>query len=108
MALALAEEGDQHVGAGDFVAAGALDVDGGALNDSLEPGRGLRVARAIGGQAREILVEELAEVLAELVEIDAAGAQHGGGVAIVGQAEQEVFERGVFMPALAGERKGAM
>ena len=108
MAFALAEEGDQNVGARHLVAAGALDVDGGALHDALEAGGGLRVAGAVGREAREVLVEELAQVLAELVEIDATGAQHGGGVAIVGQAEQEVFERGVFMPALAGERKGAM
>jgi hypothetical protein len=108
VALALAEERDQDVGAGDFVAAGALDVDGGALDDALEAGGGLGVAGAIGGQAGEVLVEEFAEVLAQLVEIDAAGAEDGGGVAVVGEAEEKVLQRRIFVPALAGEREGAM
>ena len=56
----------------------------------------------------QILVEELAEILAQLVEIDAAGAQHGRRVAVVGQAEQQMFQRGIFVPALAGEGEGAV
>ena len=41
VALALGEDGDQHIGAGDFLAAGRLHVDGGALDDALEAGGGL-------------------------------------------------------------------
>ena len=108
MALALAEQGDEHVGAGHLVAAGALHVDRGALDDALEAGGRLRLARAIGGQAREVLVEELGQVMTQLVEVDAAGAQHRGGVAVIGEAEQQVFQRGVFVPAFAGKGQGAV
>ena len=38
MALALGEDRDEHVGAGDFFAARRLDVDHGALDDALEAG----------------------------------------------------------------------
>ncbi len=106
--LALREQGDEDVGAGDLVAAGGLDVDGGALDDTLEAGGGLGVARAVGGEPGEVLVEELGEVGAQLVEVDPAGAQHGGGVGVVGEPEQEVLERGVLVPAVAGERQGAV
>ena len=83
-------------------------MDGGALDDALEAGGGLRVAGAVGGEAAEVLVEELAQVLAELVEVDAAGAEDGCGVAVIGEAEEEVFERRVFVAAFAGEGQGAM
>ena len=83
-------------------------MDRGALHDALEAGGRLRVAGPVGRQAGEVLVEELGQVGAQLVEIDAAGAQHGGGVGVVGQAEQQVLQRRVFVPALAGERQGAV
>ncbi len=108
VALALAEQGDQHVGAGHLVAAGALHVDRGALHHALEAGGRLRIARPVGGEAGEVLVEELGQVVPQLVEIDPAGPQHGGGVAVIGEAEQQMFERRVFVPALAGKGQGAM
>ncbi len=106
VALALAEQRHQHVGAGDLVAAGALHVYGGALHHTLEAGGGLGLRGAVRGQAGEVLVEELGQVLAELVEIDAAGAQHGGRIAVIGQAEQQVLKGGVFVTAVAGEGEG--
>ncbi len=108
MALALAEQRDQHVGAGHLVAAGRLHMDRGALHDALEAGGGLRIARPIGGQPGEILVEEFGQVIAQLVEIDAAGLQHGGGVGVVRQAEQQMFQGGILVPPFTGERQGAM
>jgi phosphate starvation-inducible protein PhoH len=83
-------------------------VDGGALDDALEAGGGLRVSGPVGGEAREVLVEEFGEFGAQLVEVDAAGAQHGCGVAVVGQAEEQVFQRGVFVLALGGQAEGAV
>ena len=108
MALAFAEQRHQHVGAGDLVAAGGLDMDGGALHHPLEAGGRLGVARPVGGQACEVLVKELGQIRAQLVEVDAAGAQHGGRVRVVGQAQQEVLQRRVFMATLAGKRQGAV
>ena len=83
-------------------------MDRGALHDALEAGGRLRIARPVGGQAGQVLVEELGQVGAQLVEIDAAGAQHGGCVGVVGQAEQQMLQGGVFVPALAGEGQGAV
>jgi hypothetical protein len=37
------------------------------------------------------------------VEIDVAGAHDGGGVLVVDQGEQQMFEGGVFVAALVGE-----
>ena len=108
MALALGEQRHQHVGAGHLVAAGGLHVDRGALHHALEAGGGLRIARPVGGQPGKVLVEELGQIAAQLVEIDAAGAQHRGGVGVVGQAEQQMLQRRIFVTALAGERQGAM
>ena len=108
MAFPLAEQGDEHVGAGDLVAAGALHVDRRPLHHALEAGSRLRVAGAVGGQAAQVLVEELAQILAQLVEIDAAGAEHGCGVAVIGEAQQQVFQRRILVTPLACERQGSM
>jgi hypothetical protein len=40
MALALSEDRDQHIGAGDFLTAGRLHMDHRALDHALEPGGG--------------------------------------------------------------------
>ena len=108
MALALGEQRDQHIGAGHLVAAGGLHVDRGALHDALEARGRLRIARPVGGEAGKVLVEELRQIGAQLVEIDAAGAQHRRRVGVVAQAEQKVLQRGVFVPALAGEGQRAV
>ena len=63
--------------------------------------------RSVASPARSLSRNSI-EVGAQLVEIDAAGAQHGGGVGVLGQAEQQVLQRRVFVPALAGEGEGAV
>ncbi len=108
MALALGEQGDQDVGPAHLVAAGGLDVDGGALHDALEPGRGLGIARTIGGKAGQVLLKELPEIGPQLVEVDAAGPQHRRGVGIVRQPQEQMLERRILVVAIAGERQGAM
>ena len=42
---------------------------------------------------------------AQAVEIDAARAQHGNCVLILGKRQQQMFERRIFVVALIGERK---
>ncbi len=83
-------------------------MDGGALHHALEAGGRLRVAGRSVARPGQVLVQELAQILPQLVEVDAAGAQHGGRIAVVGQAEQQVLQRRIFVPALAGERQGAV
>ena len=87
MALALGEDRDEHVGAGDLGAARALDMDRRALDHPLEAGGRRRLGSLdVGDQRVELLVEEGDDGLAQLVEIDAAGLHHPGRVRLVDSA----------------------
>ena len=102
VALALGEEGDEHVGAGHFVAAGRLDVEDGALDDALEAaGRG-RVGAAVGDQGAELIVEIVLHAGAQLVAADAAGGHDLGRMLVVDQRDQQMLEGRIFVPAAAG------
>ena len=105
VALALGEDRDEHVGAGHLLAARRLDVDHRALDDALEAGGRLRVLVRAGGEVGEFGVDVFDEVAAQHVEVDVAGAHHGGGVLVVDQRQQQMFERRVFLVAFAGERQ---
>ena len=105
VALALGEDRDQHVGAGHFLAAGRLHMDHGALDHALEPGGRLGILVAVGDQIVELGFDVGDEAALELVEIDIAGAHHRGRVLILDQREQQMFERGVFVVPLVGERE---
>ena len=83
-------------------------MDHGALDDALEPGRGLGILPAVRDQVGQLGVDILDQIALQRLEIDVAGPHHRGGVLIVDQGEEEVFESGVFVPPLAGERQGAM
>ncbi len=108
MALALGEDRDQHVGAGDLLAARRLHVDDGALDHALEPGGRLGILVALVHQVLEFALEIGGQAAAQLVEIDVAGPHDGGGILIVDQRQQQMLERGVFVMALIGERQRAV
>ena len=108
MALALGEDGDQHVGAGDFLAAGGLHVHDGAMNDALEAGGRLRFRRALGEQRGQLVVDVFDDARTQAVDIDGAGAHDGRGVAVVQEGQQEMLQRGVLVVALVGVLEGAM
>ena len=76
-------------------------MDGSALHHALEARGGLRFGRAIGGQTRQILVEELGQILTAACRgRRRRHAGHGGCIAVVGQTEQQMLQRGVFVPAV--------
>ena len=108
MAFALGENGDEHVGAGHFLAAGRLDMDHGALDDALEAGRRLGVLAAVGDEIVEFVIDVFAQILAQHVEIDRTGAHHGGGVGIVDQTQQQMLERRIFVMPLIGDGERAV
>ena len=83
-------------------------MDDGALDDALESRRRLRIRPAIEDEVREFGVNVFDEVATQQVDIDAAGPHHRGGVLVVDQREQKVFERGVFVPPLARKRERTM
>ena len=68
----------------------------------------LRIARPVSGETGQILVEKLGQVVAQLIKIDPAGAQHRRGIGVLDQPEQQVFEGRVFVLAFAGEPKGTV
>ncbi len=108
MALALGEDRDQHIGAGDFLATRRLHVDHGALDHALEAGGGLGVLRTVRDEVLQLGFDIGDEVAPQLVGIDVARLHYGSRVLVVDKREQQVLERGVFMVALVSERERAM
>jgi hypothetical protein len=108
VAFALGEDGDEHVRARDLLPPRGLDVDHRALDHPLEAGSRLRVLPPVRDQVRELVVDVLDEVAAKRVKVDVAGPHDGGGILVVDEREEEMLEGGVFVPALAGERQGAV
>ncbi len=103
MALAFGKQGDEYVRAGHLIAPGGLDVDGGALDHALEGRCRLGIDRPVRGESRQILVKEVGEVSAHLVQVHPAGAEHRYGVRVINQREEEVLKCCIFMPTIAGQ-----
>ena len=108
MALAFREHGDQDVGAGDLFPPGRLDMDRRALKHPLETGGGLRLARLGGNQVGQLVADIVIDLVAQPLDRDAAGPQHRDGVLILGQGQQQVFERRVLVAPLIGQSEGTM
>jgi hypothetical protein len=73
----------------------------GALDDPLEAEGRLGVDLAVGGDARGLLGDVLGQVLAQLVHVGAAGAQHFGRGGVVEQRKQQVFDGDELVALLA-------
>jgi len=97
--FALAEQGNQHVGAGHFVAARRLDVQDRALDDALEPAGRRGIGRLVDLERIKLGVEILRDGHLELVEIDAARCHHLGGMFVIDQRKQQMLERRIFVAA---------
>ena len=88
----LAEHGDEHVRTGHFLLARRLDVQDGALDHALETLRRLRVRIGMSSEPGRVLIDEIGENAAQLVEIDAARFQHFGRRRVVQHREQQVLD----------------
>ena len=108
MALAFAEDGDQHVRARHLLAAGGLHVDHCALAHPLEARRGLGVLAIVHDQRAPLVVHVVGEGGPERAELDVAGPHHTGRILVIDQAEEQVLERCVFVLALVGVGHRAM
>jgi hypothetical protein len=104
----LAEDGHQHVGAGDFLlaVAGGLHVHDGALDHALETQRGLGVHLVGAGHLRRVVLDEVGQRLAQVVDVGRAGAQHLGRAGVVQQGQQQVLHRDEFVALLPGLDEG--
>ena len=103
MALALGEQRDQHVGAGDFLAAGILHMQHGALHDALEAGGRLGVLAILDHQRHQLFVDVFLHGLAQRIGIDVAGLHDLRRVGVVHQREQQMLGRRVFVMPVARE-----
>ena len=108
MAFALGEDRDQHIGAGDFLAAGRLHMDDGALDHALEARGRFGIVRPVRDQIFKFGFEIVDEAGAQLVEIDTAGPHHGRCIGIVDQRQQQMFERRVLVMTLICNRQRTM
>ncbi|MNI28450.1 hypothetical protein D3C73_822270 [compost metagenome] len=97
-----AEDGDQHVGAGDLLLAGGLHVVHGPLQHALETQGRLGIAAVIFGQAGHGGLDGLLQLLAQAVGIGTTGLQYGLGGRVVEQCQQQVFDRHELMSGLTG------
>ena len=83
-------------------------MDRRALQHPLKAGGGLGVLGVAGDEIAELVVDIGEDLAAQPVEIDAASAQNRDRVLVLGQREQQVLERGVFVTSLIGVGEGPM
>jgi hypothetical protein len=84
-------------------------MNDGALQNALEAGCGFCVFLvSVDDKIGEFRIDMFDKVGTQLLQIDAAGAKHCDGIRIVHEGKQQMFQRGIFMPALVGERQRAM
>ena len=73
-----------------------------------KPAVGFEILAALGDQIGKFIVDIGFEVAPQQVEIDAAGAHDGGGILVVDQGQQQMFERRIFVVAFIGDRQSAV
>ncbi len=108
VALALGEDGDEHVGAGHFLAAGGLHVHHGAVDDALEAGGGLSLVGALDVESGQLAVEIFGDAGSERLHVDRAGLHHGRRIAVVEERQQQVLQCRVLVVTLVGVFESAV
>lgn len=98
LALLLTEDGDQHVGARHLTLARALHMEYGALKNALEAqGRlGLAILVMLRDQRRGG-VDELLQIMPELIQVGATGAQYGRCSLVIQQSQKQMLDRHELM-----------
>jgi hypothetical protein len=96
VAFALGKDGDQHIGAGHFIAAGRLNVDHGALNDALEACGGLGFLAITVTRLTEFVVDIVATVRRS-ASTSTLHACMTPRILVVDQRQKQMLQRRVFM-----------
>ena len=106
--ILLTEDRDQHVGAGDLLlaVAGGLHMHDGALDHALEAQRRLGVHIVGTRHLGRVVLDEVGERRAQVVDVGRAGAQDLCGARVVQQSEQQVLHRDELVALLPGLDKG--
>ncbi len=103
MALALRKQGDQHIRAGDFFAAGILNVQNRTLDDALETGGRLGVLAVLDHQCHQLFVDILLYGLAQSVGVDIAGLHDLRRIGVVHQREKQMLRSRIFVMPITRE-----
>ena len=98
--IAFREKRHQNIGTRYGVFARCLYVQDGALNNPLEPCRGLWIGIIICLKRLIFLVEILFHNLGQLGQIDPASRHHLRAILVIDQCQQQMLQRGIFMPTL--------
>ena len=108
MRIFLAKNRHQHIGTSDlfFAIAGGLHMHDGALNDSLKTQRGLGVYFVSASDLRCVVLDEVRQGFAQIIDIGRAGTQHFGGAGVVEQCQQQMLDGDEFMTLLPGFYEG--
>ena len=103
LALLFAEDRDQNIGPGDFLASGGLDVEHGPLQDPLkaEGGLGFPLLRILGKHGGSA-IDELREFAPKPVDIRPHRAKHRAGCGIVEERQKQVLDGHEFVPLPPG------
>ena len=104
----LAKDGDEHVGAGDFLLAIArgLHVHDGALDDALEAQRGLGVHLVGASHLGGVVFDEVGQRGPKVVDVGRTRAQHFGCAGVIKQCKQQMLHGDELVALLAGLNKG--
>ena len=78
------------------------------MQHTLERGGRLRFFGIAVDQIGQLVIEIMRKLVAQIGQRYAAGAQHRHGVLVVGERQQQMLERRIFVIALVGDRKGAV
>ena len=100
--ILLAEDRDQHIGAGDFFLAGRLDVQDRALNHPLEAQGGLGVDVFGAFDLGRVFIYEVGQFLAQLVGLCGASPQNLCSRGIVQERKQKMLHGNELMAFLSG------
>src|SRR5216684_8418368 len=74
-------------------------MDRGALQNALEVRRWLGIVAVGGNKVGELVIDVVQNLATQRLELDTTGAQHGDSVLILGQRQQQMLERGIFVGA---------
>ena len=78
------------------------------LDNPLEPRRWLGFLRRLADEIGQLIVNIISQIIAQFLEINTTGAQHGNGVLVFGQRQQQMLQRGIFLAPFSGEGEGAV
>jgi len=81
-------------------------VHDGTLDHALEAKRRLGVHLARAGHGGGVVADEVGQGLAQVFDVDRAGAQHFGGRRVVEKSQQQMLNGDEFMPCLPCFDKG--